>query len=291
MDTPGVGPPQRLVLVLFPHIVQFLSQALYGVRYAVGLGGQSNTFEPPGGVCSGFVVVSLGDQGLGRCICLPWRRRRSVGHQRSSDAYRHHNPTLNETALLNSSYGRAQFETAFNTFADIQYVHNSSWVGALNSPAVKIFSSSLSKGDREAFHHLLVKQREMTKSEFEAFSRYPTTRAWLRCASSSPRGNFTAFTLCRSDTSSYSPDQDLIAPDDAKRRGAVRLAQTCFKLAVEFSMTSMGIHVATIIAAALKASIAVFRLFAIGFLALMAAWTSAGCVAYSAIAVYRLDHI
>ena len=216
---------------------------------------------------------------------------RSVGHQRSSDAYRHHNPTLNETALLNSSYGRAQFETAFNTFADIQYVHNSSWVGALNSPAVKIFSSSLSKGDREAFHHLLVKQREMTKSEFEAFSRYPTTRAWLRCASSSPRGNFTAFTLCRSDTSSYSPDQDLIAPDDAKRRGAVRLAQTCFKLAVEFSMTSMGIHVATIIAAALKASIAVFRLFAIGFLALMAAWTSAGCVAYSAIAVYRLDHI
>ena len=206
-------------------------------------------------------------------------------------AYRHHNPTLNETALLNSSYGRAQFETAFNTFADIQYVHNSSWVGALNSPAVKNFSSSLSKGDREAFHHLLVEQREMTKSEFEAFSRYPTTRAWLRCASSSPRGNFTAFTLCRSDTSSYSPDQDLIASDDAKRRGAVRLAQTCFKLAVEFSMTSMGIHVATIIAAALKASIAVFRLFAIGFLALMAAWTSAGCVAYSAIAVYRLDHI
>ncbi len=145
-------------------------------------------------------------------------------------AYRHHSPTLNDTALLNSNYSRAQFETAFNTFADIQYVHNSSWVGALNCPAVKNFSSSLSKGDREAFHHLLVEQREMTKSEFEAFSRYPTTRAWLRCASSSPRGNFTAFTLCRSDTSSYSPDQDLIAPDDAKRRGAVRLAQTCFKL-------------------------------------------------------------
>ena len=205
-------------------------------------------------------------------------------------AYRHHSPTLNDTALLNSNYSRAQFETAFNTFADIQYVHNSSWVGALNCPAVKNFSSSLSKGDREAFHHLLVEQREMTKSEFEAFSRYPTTRAWLRCASSSPPGNFTAFTLCRSDTSSYSPDQDLIAPDDAKRRGAVRLAQTCFKLAVEFSMTSMGIHVATIIAAALKASVVAFRLFAIGFLALMAAWTSAGCVAYSAIAFYRLDH-
>ena len=100
-------------------------------------------------------------------------------------AYRHHSPTLNDTALLNSNYSRAQFETAFNTFADIQYVHNSSWVGALNCPAVKNFSSSLSKGDREAFHHLLVEQREMTKSEFEAFSRYPTTRAWLRCASSS----------------------------------------------------------------------------------------------------------
>ena len=205
-------------------------------------------------------------------------------------AYRHHNPTLNETALLNSNHSRAQFETAFNTFADIQYVHNSSWVGALNSPAVKNFSSSLSKRDREAFQHLLVEQRKMTKSEFEAFSRYPTTKVWIRCATSSPPGNFTAFTLCRSETSSYSSDQDLIVPDDAKRRGAVKLAQTCFKLAVKFSLTSMGIHVVTIIAAALKASIAVFRLFAIGFLALMAAWTSAGCVAYSAIAFYRLNH-
>ncbi|CAL5225085.1 g7863 [Coccomyxa viridis] len=203
--------------------------------------------------------------------------------------YRHHGPIINETALLSSNYSRAQLETAFNILADIQYVHNSSMIDALDSPDVRYFSSSLSKGDRKQFNHLLDEQRKVTKSEFEAFCGFSTTKARVLCASSSPRGNLTAFTSCR-NVSHSSQSSDLISPDDARRGSLVNLARTCFKYVVGFSMTNMGIHVSAIIATALRAPKMAFTLFVIGFIPLLAAWSSAGCVAYTAIAFARLDH-
>ena len=203
--------------------------------------------------------------------------------------YRHHGPIINETALLSSNYSRAHFKTAFNTFADIQYVHNSSMIDALDSPDVRNFSSSLSKGDRRQFNHLLHEQRKVTKSEFEAFCGYPLTKVWIHCASVAPRGNVTAFKSC-TKVSHSSQNTDLIAPDDARRGSLVNLARTCFKYVVGFSMTNMGIHVSAIIATALRAPDIAFTLFVIGFIPLLAAWSSAGCVAYTAIAFARLDH-
>ena len=52
----------------------------------------------------------------------------------------------------------------------------------LSSPAVQNFSGSLPKSDKKAFASLLDDQKEITKSEFEAFSSYPTTKIFVRCA-------------------------------------------------------------------------------------------------------------
>ena len=172
------------------------------------------------------------------------------------NAFRHHSLHLNETVLVNgTNYTRAQLEAALDAFVDIQYVHNATEVSTLSSPTVQKFSASLPKRDRKAFAGLLEEQRRMSESELEAFFEYPTTRAWVDCAASSPRGNLSAFTACRH--AHDNSDNSLMSPDDAKYASLFKRLQLCKMTAFVLYGVSLGLLIPSIIFMALGGSLPV----------------------------------
>lgn len=195
----------------------------------------------------------------------------------------------NQTALLNgTSYTHAQLVTAVNTLVDIQYLHNSTMVGTLSDSAVLAFSSSLSGEDRKHFFRLLKRQRRATHSEIEAFYSYPTTQAFVKCASSALRGNLTAFISCRERMQPLQ-NQNLLPPNTLRRAGILNLNKHCNRMLTATLSMLVALQISGVIACIFAGPEMALAVFAVTFVPILAGVIGAGCVAYAGSAVNSLD--